>query len=46
MQILLADGKRMTEIGPNRWTAEQEVRKATGFCYADIRCQPYEVPDK
>jgi hypothetical protein len=46
MQILLADGKRMAEIGLDRWIEEQEARKATGFCYTDIRCQPYEVPDK
>lgn len=43
---LLADGKRMTEIGLDRWIEEQEARKATGFSYVDIRCHPYEVPDK
>jgi len=41
---LLADGKRMREIGLDRWIEEQEARRATGFCYADIRCHPYEVP--
>jgi len=43
---LLAEGKRMTEIGLDRWVEEQEERKATGFAYVDIRCHPYEVPDK
>jgi hypothetical protein len=43
---LLADGKRMTEIGLDRWIEEQEARKATGFCYVDIRCHPYEIADK
>jgi hypothetical protein len=38
---LLADGKRLKEIGLDRWIAEQEARKATGFAYADIR-----IPDK
>jgi hypothetical protein len=44
--MMPADGKRMREIGLDRWIEEQEARKATGFCYADIRCTPYEVPDK
>ena len=43
---MLADGQRMREIGLDRWIQEQEDRKATGFAYADIRCHPYEVPDK
>jgi hypothetical protein len=43
---LLADGKRMVEIGLDRWIEEQEARKATGFAYVDIRCHPYDVPDK
>lgn len=43
---LIADGKRMTEIGLERWIKEQEARKATGFAYVDIRCYPYEVPDQ
>jgi hypothetical protein len=42
---LLADGKRMTEIGLERWVEEQEARKTTGFAYVDIRCHPYEIPD-
>ncbi len=41
---MIADGKRMREIGLERWIEEQEARKATGFCYADIRCHPYDVP--
>jgi len=43
---LLADGRRMTDIGMERWIEEQEARKATGFSYVDIRCYPYEIPDK
>jgi len=43
---LLADGKRLTEIGLERWVEEQEERKATGFAYVDIRCHRYEVPDR
>ncbi|MFB3786030.1 MAG: DUF3795 domain-containing protein [bacterium] len=37
---LLADGKRIQEIGIERWIPEQEERAQTGFAYADIRCQP------
>ncbi len=33
----LADGRRMREIGLERWIAEQETRAATGFAYADLR---------
>lgn len=43
---LLADGKRIKKIGINKWVKEQEERAKTGFCYVDIRCYPYEVPDK
>jgi hypothetical protein len=43
---MIADGKRMAEIGLERWIQEQEARKATGFCYVDIRCHPYEVPSE
>jgi len=43
---LVADGRRMKEIGLDAWIAEQEQRRATGFAYADIRCQPYEVPEE
>ena len=41
---LIADGKRMKEIGTEAWIAEQEERAKTGFAYVDIRCHPYEVP--
>jgi len=34
---LLADGKRMQEIGVEAWIQEQEERAKTGFAYADIR---------
>lgn len=43
---MLADGKRMKEIGLEAWIQEQEERRKTGFSYVDIRCHPYEVPDK
>ena len=43
---LLADGRRMTEVGLERWIEEQETRKSTGFSYVDIRYHPYKVPDK
>jgi len=41
---LVADGQRMNRIGIAAWVAEQEERACTGFCYADIRCHPYEAP--
>lgn len=41
---LIADGKRMKQIGLDAWLAEQRERAATGFAYADIRCHPYEIP--
>lgn len=43
---MLADGKRMKESGIDIWIKEQEERRKTGFAYVDIRCYPYEVPDK
>jgi hypothetical protein len=43
---MLADGKRMKEIGMDAWIQEQEERRKTGFAYADIRSQPYEIQDK
>lgn len=41
---LIANGRRMKEIGPDAWIREQEERAKTGFAYADIRCYPYNVP--
>jgi len=41
---LIADGRRMREIGIAAWIQEQEKRAETGFAYVDIRCEPYEVP--
>ena len=41
---LIADGKRIKEIGMEKWVKEQEERRASGFAYVDIRCYPYEVP--
>jgi len=43
---LLADSERLKRIGADTWLEEQEARAKTGFCYCDIRCQPYTVPDK
>ena len=43
---LIADGKRMKEIGIETWVKEQEERAKTGFAYVDIRCYPYSVSDE
>ncbi|MBP8304938.1 MAG: DUF3795 domain-containing protein [Phycisphaerae bacterium] len=43
---LISDGRRMCEIGLDRWVAEQQERARTGFAYADIRCHPYRVPEE
>jgi hypothetical protein len=43
---LLADGKRMREVGIEEWIREQEQRASTGFAYVDIRCYPYEIADR
>jgi hypothetical protein len=43
---LIADGKRMQEIGLEAWVQEQEERAKTGFAYVDIRCHPYKVPEE
>jgi len=42
---LIADGRRLREIGLEAWIAEQQARARTGFCYLDIRCEPYQVPE-
>jgi len=42
---MLADGRRMKDIGIDAWIQEQEERKKTGFAYADVRVLPYEIPD-
>jgi hypothetical protein len=44
--MMLADAKRMKEIGLDAWIQEQEERKKTGFNYVDTRCHSYTVPDK
>lgn len=41
---LIADGKRIKDIGIDAWIEEQKKRVKTGFVYADIRCYPYSVP--
>lgn len=43
---LIADGKRMKEIGVDKWISEQEDRARTGFAYVDIRCYPYSVTNE
>jgi len=43
---LIADGKRMREIGVEAWVKEQEERARTGFAYVDIRCYSYEVSEQ
>jgi hypothetical protein len=43
---LISDGKRMKKIGIEAWVGEQKARAETGFVYSDIRCHPYNVPDK
>ncbi len=42
---LLADGKRMTDIGLDRWIEDQVARKSAGFANVDIRFYPYHLPD-
>lgn len=34
---LISDGRRQAQIGLAPWVEEQEQRRRTGFCYADIR---------
>lgn len=41
---LIADGKRIKEVGMEKWIQEQEERSKTGFAYADIRYHPYDIP--
>ncbi len=41
--MLLADGKRMQQLGIERWITEQEERAATGFAYSDIRFSEAET---
>jgi hypothetical protein len=43
---LIPDSERLKRIGLKTWLKEQEARAKTGFCYCDIRCHPYTVPDK
>lgn len=35
--LLLADGRRVQQVGLEQWVVEQEKRADTGFAYADIR---------
>jgi hypothetical protein len=34
---LIADGRRLKEVGVESWVLEQEDRRRSGFCYCDIR---------
>ena len=34
---LISDGTRQRQIGLGKWVEEQEQRRGTGFCYADVR---------
>jgi hypothetical protein len=34
---LIPDGKRIKDIGVEKWLEEQEERRRAGFCYSDIR---------
>jgi len=43
---LIPDAERMKRIGLGKWLKEQRQRQKTGFCYSDIRCLPYTVPDR
>jgi len=38
--LLLADGRRMQQVGLEQWADEQEERASTGFAYADVRLPP------
>jgi len=42
---LIFDGRRMKEIGVEKWIDEQEARRANGFCYGDIRCGKGSIPE-
>lgn len=35
--LLVSDGKRMRQIGVEKWVEEQEAREAAGFAYVDVR---------
>ena len=41
---LLHDGARIRKKGVASWIREQEQRRQAGFCYADVRCLPCEIP--
>jgi len=41
---LIEDGTRIKETGLNDWLLEQKQRTTTGFVYADIRREKYEIP--
>ena len=41
---VIYDGKRMKEIGVEKWIGEQEARRQKDFCYDDLRCGKGNVP--
>lgn len=41
---LLGDGRRMREVGLDRWVEEQKARQARGFAYVDIRYDANDAP--
>lgn len=41
---LIPDAERLKRIGLGKWLKEQRARQKTGFCYCDVRCEPYDVP--
>ncbi|HDR06512.1 MAG TPA: DUF3795 domain-containing protein [Candidatus Coatesbacteria bacterium] len=44
--LLIPDGRRLKEISVEKWEKEQRERAKTGFCYVDVRCHPYTVPEE
>lgn len=42
---VIFDGKRMKEIGLEKWIGEQEERRRRGFSYSDIRCGKGSIPE-
>ncbi len=43
---LLGDGRRMREVGLDRWIEQQETRQACGFAYADLCIPPRQKPSE
>lgn len=43
---LLHDGQRIQTLGLDAWIDQQDQRRRAGFCYADIRCLPCQMPQE